>query len=205
MLPMGMKAWTFCRENPLPSLALLGLLAGAVARFSLGNPQAADWIWLVVLVVAGAPLVWRTVRGMLRGSFAADVVAMLAIVTAVSTREYFAGLIIVLMQSGGEALERYSLRRASSALEQLLAHAPRIAHRQEGDQLVEIDVTAVRVGDTLVLRPGDLVPVDGVLLSARAEIDESALTGEPLARAKHSGERLLSGSINQGDAAEMRA
>ncbi len=102
-------------------------------------------------------------------------------------------------------MERYSLRRASSALEQLLARAPRHARRKEGEQLIEIEVTAVRVGDTLVLRPGDLIPVDGVLLTERAEIDESALTGEPLARSKHSGDRLLSGSINQDHAAEMRA
>ena len=130
MVPLRMKVWTFCRESPLPGLALLGLVTGAVVRFGLGNPQAADGLWAATLVVTGAPLVWRTLRGMLHGHFAADVVAMLAIVTAVSTREYFAGLIIVLMQSGGEALERYSLRRASSALEQLLARAPRIAHRQ---------------------------------------------------------------------------
>lgn len=131
--------------------------------------------------------------------------ATLSIVTAVAMGEYFAGLIIVLMQSGGEALERYSLRRASSALEQLLARAPHRAWRKEGEHLLEIDVAAVRVGDTLVLRPGDLVPVDGTLLTARADIDESALTGEPLAQAKHRGDRLLSGSINRDDVAEMHA
>ncbi|MGN6674914.1 MAG: heavy metal translocating P-type ATPase [Thermomicrobiales bacterium] len=205
MLPMWTRVWTFLRENPLPGLALLGLVAGVVMRFGLGNPVAADWIWLVVLVIGGAPLVWHTVRGMLRGNFAADVVAMLAIITAVITREYFAGLIIVLMQSGGEALEHYSLRRASSALELLLARAPRIAHRQEGDRLVDIDVAQVAVGDLLVVRPGDLVPVDGTLLSDQADIDESALTGEPLTRAKNSGEWLLSGSVNTGDAVEMQA
>jgi heavy metal translocating P-type ATPase len=202
---MRANVWTFFRDNPLPGLALFGLVAGAVARFGLGNPQAADWIWLVVLVIGGAPLVWHTLRGMLRGNFAADVVAMLAIITAVLTREYFAGLIIVLMQSGGEALEHYSLRRASSALALLLARAPRIAHRQEGDRLVDIDVADVAVGDLLVVRPGDLVPVDGTLLSDQAEIDEAALTGEPLTGAKNSGDWLLSGSVNTGDAVEMRA
>ena len=199
------KSATVLRDNPLPFVVLLALIGGAILRFGYGQPERARWVWLAALVIGGIPLVITTVRGMVRGNFATDVVASLSIVTALVMGEYFAGLIIVLMQSGGEALERYSLRRASSALEQLLARAPRHARRKEGEQLVEIDVTAVRVGDTLVLRPGDLVPVDGVLLSARAEIDESALTGEPLARAKHGGDRLLSGSINQGDAAEMRA
>ena len=78
-----------------------------------------------VLVIGGAPTVWNTIRKMLKGNFAADVVAMLAIVTAVIMREYFAGVIIVIMQTGGEALENYSLRRASSSLQQLLARAPR--------------------------------------------------------------------------------
>ena len=202
---MERKRWSLLRDNLLPLLVLLGLVGGAILRFGFGQPDSARWVWLAALVVGGTPLVLATVRGMLRGNFAADVVATLSIVTALAMGEYFAGLIIVLMQSGGEALERYSLRRASSALEQLLARAPRQARRKEGEQLVEIEVAAVRVGDILVLRPGDLVPVDGTLLTDRAAIDESALTGEPLGRAKHQGDRLLSGSINQEDAAEMRA
>jgi heavy metal translocating P-type ATPase len=202
---MERKFWSLLRDNLLPLLVLVGLAGGAFLRFGAGQPESARWVWLAALVVGGAPLVAQTVRGMLRGNFASDVVATLSIVTALVMGEYFAGLIIVLMQSGGEALERYSLRRASSALEQLLARAPRRAHRVEGDRLVEVDVEEVRAGDLLVLRPGDLVPVDGTLLSEYAAIDESALTGEPLARTKHQGDRLLSGGVNRGHAAEMRA
>ena len=115
------KLWMLLRDNVLPLLVLLGLAGGTILRFGFGQPESARWVWLAALVVGGAPLVLATVRGMLRGNFAADVVATLSIVTALAMGEYFAGLIIVLMQSGGEALERYSLRRASSALEQLLA------------------------------------------------------------------------------------
>ena len=142
---------------------------------------------------------------MLKGNFAADVVAMLAIITAVLMHEYFAGVIIVIMQSGGEALENYSLRRASSTLEQLLARAPRIAHRKEDGQITEIEASQVRVDDVLMVRPGDLIPVDGTLLSPQADVDESALTGEPLTRSKQTGDGLLSGSVNGGNAFEMRA
>jgi heavy metal translocating P-type ATPase len=142
---------------------------------------------------------------MLRGRFASDVVAMLAILTAVIMGEYFAGVIVVLMQSGGEALERYGLRRASSSLEHLLARAPHTAHRKRADYLEEIAVAQVAVGDALVVRPGELIPVDGTLLSASADVDESALTGEPLAAGKQRDDRLLSGSVNAGGAFEMQA
>lgn len=199
------KVIPFLRQNPIPLAALIGLLLGAVARFVLARPDLADIIWLAILVVGGAPTVWQTIRKMLKGNFASDVVAMLAIITAILMREYFAGVIIVLMQTGGEALENYSLRRASSSLQKLLARAPRIARRKTGDQLTEIDVAQVQVGDVLVVRPGDLIPVDGALLSVQAEIDESALTGEPLTRGKQAGDPLLSGSVNTGDAFEMSA
>lgn len=128
-----------------------------------GNGTIADWIWLTVLVAGGAPLVWNIVRGMVRGTFAADVVATLAIVTTVAMHEHFAGAIVVLMQSGGEALEAYGLGRASSSLAALAARAPRIAHRKLDGGLEEIDVAEVCVGDSIMVRPGDLIPVDGTL------------------------------------------
>ena len=204
-LKRGQKIRSFLRENPLPALALLGLVIGAVALLIFQQAALADWIWLAVLIGCGAPVVWKTVRGMLRGEFAADVVAMLAIVTAVIMHEYFAGVIIVIMQTGGEALEVYSLRRASSSLSGLLARAPSKAFRKQHESMVEISVDAVQIGDVLVVRANDLIPVDGVLLSERADVDEAALTGEPLARPKQNGDKLLSGSVNVGDAFDMRA
>ncbi len=202
---MQNKIIAFLRENPVPFVGVIGLLVGAFVRFVLLRPDIADIIWLIVLVIGGAPTVLQTIQKMLKGNFAADVVAMLAIITAVIMNEYFAGVIIVIMQSGGEALENYSLKRASSTLEQLLARAPRIAHRKQDGEITEIEANLVRIDDVLVVRPGDLIPVDGTLLSSDANIDESALTGEPLTRNKQTGDRLLSGSVNGGDAFEMRA
>ena len=199
------KTWAFARANPVPFIALAGLLAGLFLRFGLHQPVPARWTWLATLVVGGIPLVWKTIRGMLQGRFASDVVAMLAVITAVIMEQAFAGVIIVLMQSGGEALESYSLRRASSSLDLLLSRAPRTAHRREGSRLTEIDVAQVKPEDILVVRPGDLIPVDGALLSERADVDESALTGEPMPRSKHSEDTLLSGSVNIGGIFEMKA
>ena len=199
------RLWTFARQNPVLLCALIGLLTGAVLRFGFGQPGIANLIWLGTLVLGGAPVVYRTALGMLHGNFATDVVAMLAIVVAVVMGQSFAGLVIVIMQSGGEALEAYSLRRASSSLEQLLARAPRSAHRVTAQGLEEISAEQVQIGDRLVVRSGDLIPVDGDLLSDGAQIDEAALTGEATTAPKVQGAALLSGSVNAGDAFEMRA
>src|SRR4051794_30348802 len=95
------KIWNFIYHNPIPFIALIGLVLGAGVRFGAGRSDVSDIIWLVTLVIGGASVVYETIRGMLHGNFASDVVAMLAIITAILTQEYFAGVIIVLMQSGG--------------------------------------------------------------------------------------------------------
>ena len=178
-------------------LAAIGLVAGLVTR--------SDAVLLVTVVVGGAPLVLKTLVGLVRGRFAADVVAMLAIVTAVVLGQYFAGAIIVLMQSGGEALEAYAMRRASSSLEALLARAPKVAHVLRGADLIDVTVDTVRVGDVLVIKPGELVPVDAEVSEGTSTVDQSALTGEPLPIRAVAGTALMSGSINLEGALQVRA
>ena len=131
---------------------------------------------------------------------------MLAIIAAILMDQAFAGVVVVLMQSGGEAIEDYGLRRASSSLDALLARAPRVARRKRVDASIEtVNVSEVRIGDILVVRPGSLVPVDGEIILGKSEIDESALTGEPIPKAKSSGDKVLSGSVNLNGGLEMRA
>ena len=199
------KLLRLARAYPFPFIALSGMVLGGVAALALASSDVARLIWYGTLIVGGAPVVVKTVRGMVRGKFAADIVAMLAIVTAILTDEALAGAVIVLMQTGGEAIDDYGFRKASSSLEELIARAPRTAMRKRNETLEEVRVEDVRVGDLLVVRPGDLVPVDGPVESETAEIDESALTGEPLPRTKVTGNALLSGSVNAGPAFEMRA
>ncbi len=194
----------FVRQSPLVMLAAVGLTAGLLARVAGAN-DASRTIFLVTLLLGGVPLVVQTVRGMLRGRFAADIVAMLAIVTAIILGEYFAGVVIVLMQSGGEALERYAMRRASNSLEALLANAPKHARRLRDGRIEVIPVDDVRVGDALVIRPGDLVPVDAEVISGTSAVDQAAITGEPLPIRAEPGTALLSGSINLEGALEVRA
>ncbi len=189
----------------LPVMVGGGLVVGLAARFVFGAPDVAQWVFLGALLAGGGPLVVQTLRGMLRGRFAADIVAMLAIVTALVLGQYFAGAVIALMQSGGEALERYAMGRASQSLEALLARAPKVGRRFRGEQVEEVPVSAIAVGDLLLIRPGDLVPVDGEVTEGISAVDQSALTGEPLPLHAVRGTVLLSGSLNLDGALHMRA
>lgn len=200
------KKWIHAvKEYPIPFFAIAGLLSGLVLIFGFGRVHDGNLLWLIVLVVGGAPIVIRTAVGLTKGKFNADVVAMLAIVVAIITGESFAGIVIVLMQSGGESLEDYATSRASSSLNELIARAPRKALRRSGQSITEIKVEEVKVGDILLVRQGDIVPVDGVVLSGEAELDEAALTGEPVPARKIPGSTLVSGSITLNGAFEMKA
>ncbi len=200
---MKIKSWI--KSYPIPLWAITGLVVGAFVYFGLSDPALAEKIWYVTLLIGGAPILYQTIKGMFQGKFALDIVAMLAIIAAVWMHQAFAGVVIVLMQSGGEALEAYGLKRASSSLDALLARAPRIARRKKGSGLEEIHVELVKIGDVLIVRPGDLVPVDGTIVQGEAEVDESAVTGEPLAHTKKVGAKVLSGSVAVNGVFEMRA
>jgi heavy metal translocating P-type ATPase len=204
-LPSLRQLGAAVRNYPIPFVALAGLIAGGVLFLSGAPPKLGNYVWLATLLVGGIPLVIATVRRLLGGRFAADVIAAIAIAAAIALDQAFAGVIIVLMQSGGEALEHYAFRRASSSLEGLLARAPRVARRWEDGSIREIPVEGVRVGDRLSIRAGDIVPVDGAIASERASIDTSPVTGEPLPRSLGTGDEVLSGSVNVGPAFDLVA
>jgi heavy metal translocating P-type ATPase len=130
---------------------------------------------------------------------------MLAIVTALILREPLAGLIVVLMQTGGEALERYAQGRASAAVRELEAAAPRVAHRMVDGAVDDVPAELVRVGDDLLLRPGELLACDAVVLEGRSHVDASRITGEPVPVSAHPEIRLLSGSLNLEGPLTVRA
>ena len=200
------KLIIFSKRYPIPTFAIIGLLLGIIVSYVFNNPETGHWIWFIVLVVGGVPILFETIKGMFRGHFASDIVAMLAISTAIVTNEAFPGVIIVIMQSGGKALEDYAFRKATSSLDELMARSPKIARRKITENEIEdVKVEQIRIGDHLVIRSGDLVPVDGTIISETAQVDESALTGEPLSKIKHSGEEVFSGTINTGDIFEIKA
>jgi heavy metal translocating P-type ATPase len=193
------------RAYARPGITLLFIIAGFLLWLRPATAETGVGVWLVGLALTGAPVVWQTLRGVLAGKWAADVVATLAILTALALRHPLAGLIVVLMQTGGEALERYAAGRASAAVHELVEAAPRTAHRYRDRELEDIPVDDVRIGDQLLVRPGELVPCDGVAVKGRSRIDTSRITGEPVPVDAAPGTELLSGSLNGEGAIRMRA
>lgn len=153
----------------------------------------------------------RMVRDVLRGHVGLDVLAVVAMVATLAVGEYVASLIIVLMLAGGEALEDFAARRAKRELTALLDRSPRIAHvlrrpqSAEADEIQDVDVDDVLPGDLLLVRPAEVVPVDGVLMSERGSFDESSLTGESMPVTRSAGGEVLSGAVNGTQAVRIRA
>ena len=183
------------------------ILAIGIALRVAGARDAAAWVWTAGLVVTGLPLVWRTLRELARGRFATDVVATLAIVAAVIQEQHVAGLVIVLMQTGGEALDRFAEGRASAAVRELERDAPRIAHRARAgaDGTDDVPVEEIVVGDLLLVRPGEMIPCDGEVVRGSAHVDTSRLTGEPMPVRAAPGTRLESGSLDMDGPLWLRA
>ncbi|MGZ8201307.1 MAG: HAD-IC family P-type ATPase [Methylosarcina sp.] len=160
---------------------------------------------IAVLILGGLPLVYQIAVKLLHGDFGADLLAALAIVTAVLLNELLAGSLVVLMLSGGAVLESYAVRKASSVLEALAHRMPSVAHKKSGNALNDINTEQIRIGDILLILPHEICPVDGTVLEGVGTMDESYLTGEPYLMSKIQGSSVLSGAINGDSALTIRA
>lgn len=198
-----MKYPVMWRRYALLAVTVAFLAGGGIAAFF--NVAVAQKLWLSGTVLAGMPLVWRTLLHVVHGRFATDIIASLSIIGAVLLDQPLAGLVIVLMQSGGEALERYAEGRASQAVRALEMAAPRIAHVVRHGSVVDVAAPEVVVDDQLLVRPGELVPCDGVVISGDSELDTSSLTGEVIPKPASPGTSVMSGMLNGRGSFRMRA
>ncbi len=190
------------RRGLLPFVAT-ALVAGAVASIA-GADDVADALWWVASGVVAVELVVVTVARLREGRVAVDVVALVALVGAMSMGEALAGVILALMVASGDALEQYAHRRAARSLSELLSLAPKVAHRLVGGSFETVPVDDVAPGEVLLVKPGEVVPVDGAVLEP-AVLDESVLTGEARSVQREVGEWAHSGSLNAGGAFRMSA
>ena len=191
-------------SRALAGLSLAAIAAGAALAL-VGATDGARLVWGAAVAVALAALSWSVARRLARGDLGVDVIALLAMAGALALGQQLAGAVIALMLAGGDALEEAAGRRARRELTGLLERAPRIAHRRRDDLLEEVTVDALVPGDVVVVRPGEVVPVDGLVAGGVAVLDESALTGEALPIARPAGTSVRSGTANAGAAFDLCA
>jgi heavy metal translocating P-type ATPase len=186
----------------LVSIAIVGLSAGIIAHLA-GRSDLADLFWTLATAPVVAGLALSIVRDFLAGRLGVDAIALVSMSAALALGQPLAGAVVALMYSGGNVLEEIAVARAEHDLRSLVDRAPREAHRWVGDRIEEVPISAVAVGNQLLVRAGEVVPVDGVVTSSAATIDESALTGEPIPVVKACGAAILSGSLNAGETFEL--
>ena len=218
----------FVLRYPLVAGTLVVLMAVLVLLFS-GQEGIARTAASVYALAVAAYLAVGMARRLAGGQFGIDILAVTAIVSTVLVGEYVASMIVVLMLAGGTALEDYAAGRAKGELTALLERVPQTAHRERNgspaagthtagthtagppaagtpteSQHEDVAAADVEIGDILLVRPGEVVPLDGVLLSESGSFDESSLTGESLPVERSAGDGLMSGSLNGEAAVRMR-
>jgi heavy metal translocating P-type ATPase len=176
------------------------LVAWIVDRGDLAN-----WCWAGATIPVVIGLLVSIMRDLVAGRLGVDAVAFVSMSGALALGQNLAGVVIALMYAGGNILEDFAVGRAERDLKSLIDRAPKIAHRRSGSVIEEVPIDRVAVGDAVLMRAGEVIPVDGVIVSPLAMLDESAVTGEPIPVNRRTGELARSGSVNAGEAFELRA
>src|ERR1700687_5010137 len=185
---------------------IAGILLHLVLMYLLHSPPMAWQVPLIaVLVLGGVPLLVPLTQKLFAREFGSDHLAGISIITSVILGEYLVATIVILMLSGGTALEEFASRRASSVLDALAKRMPQLAHRKCANNLSDVELKDVAIGDTVVIFPHEICPVDGVVVEGHGKMNEAYLTGEPFEIAKTPGSEVLSGSINGDGALHIRA
>ncbi|HZD89501.1 MAG TPA: HAD-IC family P-type ATPase, partial [Pseudolabrys sp.] len=188
----------------LAGVAALGLAAGLGAPLA-GLATFSDAIWTAATLPVLLALVVEIVTSLRRGDVGLDIVAALSMTAALAVGQTLAAAIVALMYAGGQYLEGFAEKRARRDMTALLARVPRTAMRHHDHRLEEVPLELIVAGDRLLVRQGDVVPVDGTVAEGVAVLDQSALTGESLPVQHRTGDAVMSGTTNVGDAFDLVA
>jgi heavy metal translocating P-type ATPase len=193
-----------CVRRALLAIALAGLGLGLIAA-GAGRSDIAQWLWAAGTAPVVAGLAVSMIGDLLAGRLGVDAVALVSMSAALVLGQPLAGVVVAIMYAGGNLLEDFAVARAERDLRALVDRAPRLAHRQGEAGIEDVAIEDVVVGDRLLVRAGEVVPVDGFVLGEGATLDEAALTGEPIPVIRRAGENARSGVINVGDTFALRA
>ena len=191
-------------RRALVTIVLLGLVAGLLA-YTRGDSPLAHWIWGASTVPVVVALAVSIARDLFRGRMGVDAIAFLSMIAALVLGQTLAGIVVAIMYAGGTVLEDFAVARAERSLKQLVDRAPRIAHRRSDQSVEDVPVDDIKIGDAILVRAGEVIPVDGLITSASAVIDESALTGEPIPVTRFERDEVHSGTVSAGQTFSMRA
>lgn len=196
--------------NNIIKIAYLPVITITLLLLSLGFALAGlteyqNYPLILAIVIGGIPLLYETLREVAALKFNVDIVAIISIWGSLLVNEYVAGAIIVLMMSGGKALEQLANRRARSAISKLVKLLPQTANLSKGNGDFEpIQLSDVKVDDVLLIKPGDVVGIDGIILSGESAFDQQSVTGESIPVHKERGDQVIAGSVNTTGAVEMK-
>ena len=185
-------------------IAVSCLAAGAVA-WLVGQGSLAAWLWTAGTIPVIAGLAVSMARDLMSGRMGVDPIAFLSMSAAILLGQPLAGIVVAVMYAGGNVLEDFAVARAERDLKSLVDRAPRVAHQRLDTKVKDIGIEDVRVGDILIARAGEVIPVDGIVAGESATVDESALTGEPIPVTRTRGQPVHSGTINAGQTFDLRA
>jgi heavy metal translocating P-type ATPase len=191
-------------RSALIVIALVALAAG-IAETLGGHHGLGRWIWAAGTIPVVAALAASIIRDVLTGRMGVDGVAFLSMAAALALGETLAGVVVAIMYAGGNVLEDFAVGRAERDLKSLVDRAPRVAHRRIKGSVEDVPIEQISIGDALLVRAGEIIPVDGHITSPAASLDESTVTGEPIPVARRAGEAARSGAINAGETFEMQA
>jgi heavy metal translocating P-type ATPase len=189
------KLWRFIREYRQFGLAIISILVALGLQIG-GLHTAANWVLGIVSCATVLPILWGMWHDLQTGRYGIDILAVTAIITSVILGQYWAAIVIVFMFTGGEALEDYAEHRAKTELDALLSRVPQTANIIRKGKSLTVALDEIRINDLVLLKAGDVVPVDAVIQEGTANFDESSLTGEARPQSKKLGDELLSGSVS---------
>jgi heavy metal translocating P-type ATPase len=194
------------KETYIAAITVIAIFLHLVLRYGARAPLRVATVPLIAaLLVGGTPLVFDLAKKLMRREFGSDLLAGVSILTAVLLGQYLVAAIVVLMLSGGSALEEFATARASSVLDALARRMPSVAHRRGTGGVVDVKLEDIRIGDLLIVLPHEICPVDGIVIEGRGRMDEAYLTGEPYEISKMAGAHVISGAINGDTALVIRA
>lgn len=191
-------------RRALIAVALAGLVLGLVA-WALGRRELSGWIWASGTVPIVAGLLVAMIRDLVAGRLGVDAIAFVSMFAALVLGENLAAIVVAVMYAGGNVLEDLAVARAERDLKSLVDRAPRTAHRRQDGSIADVPIEQIAIGDTILVRGGEVIPIDGIIASPSGTIDEAVLTGEPIPVVRRQGEPARSGTVNAGDTFEMHA